>query len=438
MRRESSRRVVLVVVLLALIMAACSGGDSDRAPSFEEVASSLGGDGDGGTNFSRSTATTPTDAGEATGAEEVDRAATELGEGGITPVALPTNIGRDIIFTADLVVAVDDVAAAGERATAEIQRLGGFLFGQRTVGAPEPVSILTFKIDPNQFQAALTALGEIGELRSQDVSASDVTERIVDLESRIATATASVDRLRSLLSDATDVEAIVELEAELLKRETELETLRGSLRTLEDQVALATIVVSLTEAESSPDLAVTVSAYPTHDSGFSCPGGDETSVETGAEATVCYELINRGDTWLAEFELRDPVLDLEIDDLLVVFGDLSVPLEPGASLLLAYEATPERDLRLQTTVTAQPVSEDGSPLSARAESRTVSTFISAVAPDGIPTFADGLAASWELLVSLGQGALLVVGALIPFFWLPLAAFLAWRYLGRRREPAKSA
>ena len=436
MRSESVRRLVLVVAALAVLITACSGGDS--VATFQEVASNLGGDGDGGTNFSRSTATTAAEAGEATSQEEVDSGTSnELGEGGITPVALPTNIGRDIIFTAELVVAVDDVAAAGERAAAEIQRLGGFLFGQRSTGAPEPASILTFKIDPDQFQAALEALGEIGELRSQDVSASDVTERIVDLESRIATATASVDRLRALLSEATDVKAIVELEAELLKRETELETLRGSLRTLEDQVALATIVVRLTEAESRPDLAVTVSAYSAHDSGFSCPGGDGISVEIGAEATVCYELMNRGDTWLADFELRDPVLDVEIDDLIVVFGDLRARLEPGASVLLALETKPERDLRLQTTVTAQPVSEDGNPLSARAESRTVSTFISAVDPGGIPTFAEGVAASWDLLVNLGQGALLVFGALIPFLWLPLAAFLAWRYLGRRRGPVET-
>ena len=427
----------LVLLSLAMVIAACSGADADGATAFEEISSSLGGD--DRANLARSTATT-TQGGEAEvdgGAEERDAAAS-LGDGGLTDVALPTNIGRDIIFTAELVVAVEDVANAGEAAAAEIQRLGGFLFGQRTTGSPEPASILTFKIDPEQFQAALRALGQIGEIRSQDVSASDVTERIVDLESRIATASASVERLRALLGEATDVKAIVELEAELLKRETELETLRGSLRTLEDQVALATIVLRLTEAESNPDLAVTVSTYPSHDAGFSCPGGEELAVDIGSEATVCYELLNRGDTWLADFELRDPVLDIEITDLVVVFGDLDVPLEPGASILLAYETTPERDVRLRTTITAQPVSEDGTTLSARTESQTVSTFIAAVDPGGVPSFGDGLAASWDLLVSLGQGALLVLGALIPFLWLPVVALAVWRVFGRRRETVETA
>lgn len=434
-QRNRIPKVLALVTVLLLVFAACSGGDSAESDEFSEIAGDL--DSGGGDSGRAATGTTvAADSGEDMGDSGGDEAAapddsTTLGDGGVTPVALPAQIGRDIIFTADMTVAVPDVGEAGEEATREIQQLGGLLFGQRTTGSPNPSSVLTFKVQPDDFQTALDALGSIGELRDQNVTASDVTERIVDLESRIRTAAASVERLRGLLAQATDIESIVELESELLVRETELETLRGSLRTLEDQVSLATIVLTLTEAEANPALAMTLTAYPTHDSGASCPGRVDFEVETGADATVCFEIVNTGDTWLTDFEVRDPVLDVELDDLVVVFGEPSGSLEPGDSLILAAEVTPERDLRTQTTVTAQAVDEDGNELGSRPVSQTESLFVNAVDPGGIPTFAEGLTASWELLVKFGQTVVLVLGALIPFFWVPLVAWLVWRM----RRPA---
>ncbi len=414
---KSLKVLFLAVAVLAVVAAACTSGSDD---SFEET----------GLEFSSDASPATTVAASGT-AERISEPpgvnADALGTGGITPAVLQiSNVGRDIIFAADLTVAVTDVAGAGEEATRLIQGLGGFLFGQRTVGSPEPISVLTFKVEPDDFQEALTRLGSIGEIRTQNVSANDVTERVVDLESRINTATASVERLQGFLENATDIKSIVELENELLDRETQLETLRGQLRTLQDQVALATIILTLTEAASRPAIELSVTAYPTHDNGLSCPGSPELSVEQDTEATVCFEITNVGDTWLTGFELRDPVLEVEIEDLIAVFGDPTTAIEPGQSIILAAELVPERSLRTQTTVTAEPVSEDGEPLPGRPTARTITIFIDAVDPGGIPSFTEGLQASWDVLVRLGQTLTLSLGALIPFFWVPLVLWLLWR------------
>lgn len=433
MRRGNRKTIVhlmAAVVAFALISAACSAASDQGGDTFDEVASGLS-DGEGTTD--------PTEAASTADREEGPAASPEdLGTGGITPVALQSvDFGRDIIFTADLTVAVGDVAEAGERATREIQGLGGFLFGQRTTASPQPTSVLTFKVQPADFSTALDRLGSIGEVRTQNVTAQDVTEKIVDLESRIATSTASVDRLRALLAEASDVKTIVELENELLARETELETLRGSLRTLQDQVALATIVLTLTEAASHPALDVAVTGYPGHDGGLSCPGSPDLTVEEGTEATMCVEITNVGDTWLSGFELRDPVLDIEFDDMTVVLGDPTRPLEPGSSISLAYEMNPERDVRTQTKVTAKPTDETGGDVPGRPASATVGMFIGAADPGGIASFGEGLEASWDLLVALGQLIVLIVGALIPFAWVPVVIWLIWRYLVRSREPQEA-
>jgi hypothetical protein len=425
MRRELRSRPLLKLFLMVLVMgavaAACSAADSGETllraddDSVAEVTVTIA---------------------AAVRSEESNKDATaassdELGAGGIAPTVLQTtDLGRDIIFTADLTVAVTDVAGAGEEATRLIQGMGGFLFGQRTVGSPDPTSILTFKVQPEDFSEALSRLGAIGEIRSQNVFADDVTERIVDLGSRIDTAEASVERLRALLDEATDIKAIVAVETELLARETQLETLRGQLRTLEDQVSLATITLTLTEAASRPELILTVTAYPAHDNGLSCPGSSHLGIEQNTEATVCFEITNVGDTFLSGFDLRDPVLDVEIEDLIVVFGDPTAAIEPGESIILATEVVPERTLRTQTTVTAQPVNEEGEPVPGRPAANTVTIFIETVDPGGIPGFSEGLETSWELLVRLGQVMILLAGAVIPFFWIPL---ILWLFLRMRRN-----
>ncbi|HJQ75776.1 MAG TPA: DUF4349 domain-containing protein [Acidimicrobiia bacterium] len=427
--RWSWKRLALTVLVLVLVIGACNGG-GESTEVFSEVGSGLGA-GDG-SDADRGP-TEPTFAGAGDVADDaVTREPAgdsgeddDLGSGGITPVVLPSDFGRDIIYTADVTVAVTDVAAAGEEASRAISGLGGFLFGQRTVGSPEPMSILTFKVQPESFQDALSRLGEIGEVRSQTVSADDVTERVVDLESRINTAAASVERLRALLSEATDIKTIVELENELLERETELEALRGSLRTLQQQVALATIVLTLTEAQSRPGIDVAMTGYLAHDEGASCPGSTELQLETDTEATVCFGITNAGDTLLTDFEVRDPVLDITLEDTIVVFGDLDRPLEPGESMMLAVEVVPGRDLRTRTTITAVPVDEEGEELPGTA-STTATFFVDTVDPGGIPSFSEGLEASWDLLVALGRLALLIAGAILPFLWVPVVAWLAWR------------
>lgn len=431
---KRSHWVLTIVVVLAIATAACSASDTSLSEPALLRAS---------VDRSESAPATPRAPDRASapisGEKASEPATDELGSGGVTPIAVQAvALGRDIIYTADLVVAVTDVAAAGEEATRIVAAAGGFLFGQQTTGAPEPRSTLIFKVQPEDFQDTLTLLGGIGEVRTQTVSADDVTERVVDLESRIKTAEASVTRLQGFLAEATDIATIAILEAELLQRETDLETLRGQLRTIQDRVDLAAITLTLTEAVANPQIRLVTTAYPgADDAGASCPGTAKLTITQGEAATLCFRVMNVGDTALSNFKLSDTVLDVELDDLVVAFGNPAVPLQPGQSFMVATETTADQDITTRSRVTATAINQDGTPIEGRTVANTSRVTILAADPGGIPGFQDGLTAAWELLVWMGGVVVLLAGLLLPFLWVPIVLWLVWLWR-RKRDSAPQA
>lgn len=437
-------RVLLMISGLVVLIGGCgssgssllsgtSSDTSDAADAVTEPAMAFDEPASGDAASNEMVESIQTTAGSADGSADAEGA--DLG-GGAVPAAQaqPIDLGRDIIFTAQVEVAVPDIAQASVEAGQVMARFGGLLFGQNTTTNERPRSILTFKVQPQDFQAALAALGEIGDIRNQTVSADDVTERVVDLESRISTAEASVTRLRGFLEGADDLETIASLEAQLLDRETRLETLKGQLRTVRDQVDLATITLTLVETLSQPAVRLTLTSYPGDDDGLSCPGNfDSSRIDEGDVMVICYEITNVGDTPLTDLTLRDPVIDIDgIDELTVVLGDPDDVMEPGQSVTLAYSRVTNRSLQLKTRVTALPVNEAGAAVENRLVADTQSHFLEAVDPGGIPSFTDGLAASWDLLKNLVRVAILVLGAIIPFIWLVAVAWFLHRWWQRRR------
>ena len=420
--------MVASIVVVALVTGACSGNDdADQvAADFAEMPADM--------ESPEAAVRTDTAANEAAGVGEASLVATNQA----VPAAIDD--GRDIIFTAELAVAVTDVTGAGREAVQVVESLGGFLFGQRTIGGSDAESVLVFKVHPADFPTALDRLGELGEIRTQNVFADDVTERVVDLESRISTAEASVARLNGFLEEATDIKQIAELEAQLLERETLLETLRGQLRTVQDRVDLATITLTLTEALSRPAVQLFTTGYEAVDgAGSGCPGIEQLAVLQDAGATICFEISNEGDAPLTAFEITDPVLNIELADLIVVFGDPNQVLEPGQSMILATETTVARDTRLSTTVSAAPVDADGAAVETKRVSDTMRFFIVAEDPGGMPGFDESLDTGLAVVLWMAGVAVVVAGLAVPL--LPLAAIVlaaGWWLLRRRKPEAPAA
>jgi hypothetical protein len=169
---------------------------------------------------------------------------------------------RSIIYTGSITVRVSNVDEAASRAGVTATGAGGFVGGdKRTINDSRSEATLTLRVPSARFNEVVTTLGKLGKEESRAISTEDVTDQVVDVDARIATAQASVDRVRALLAKAQTISDIVSLESELSRREADLESLKARKSKLDDLTSLSTITVLLL----GPDAAV---AKPKDDSGF--------------------------------------------------------------------------------------------------------------------------------------------------------------------------
>ena len=180
----------------------------------------------------------------------------ESGGAALDPIAFA---GRDVVFTAELSVQVDDVASAVTRAEGIVGAAGGLVAGEETSRDPDSPAAargrLTLRVPAAAFRSTLAALAELGRPVSQTQSAQDVTEEVTDLDSRLASQRASVERIRALLAEAKVIADIVSIEGELARREAELESLQARRARLTDLTTLSTITATFTGPGVDPVVA---------------------------------------------------------------------------------------------------------------------------------------------------------------------------------------
>jgi hypothetical protein len=205
--------------------------------------------GSGGSDDTASTAGAALDSG---GAVAEAPGAGSTGGGAAAPEKLQvTDLraapGLAVIRTAELDVRVDEVRAAADEAGRAARAAGGGVDAEERTGSGDDGSAtLTLRVPPKAFDTTIDALAGLGEERSRRLGSEDVTDQVVDLEARLATQRASVDRVRTLLGEAEKLGEVVQIEAELTKRTADLEALEARLESLNARVDLSTITLRLT------------------------------------------------------------------------------------------------------------------------------------------------------------------------------------------------
>ena len=447
-RRRAPILFVLALLTAALVLLSACGGSDDDGESASTAAGASA-DQEAPADFDSAG---PDTAEEPMAEEEAAPASPDEGSSSqativdtalAVPTALtPADLGRDIVYRATIGVQADDVTAASNEAVSIVQGLGGIVFSQTTRTEPQPRTEITFKVRPADFSTALERLAGVGTLVDQSISADDVTERVVDLESRISTAEVSVTRLRRLLEEAVKLEDVAQIERELLDRETTLEVLRGQLRTLRGQVDLATITLTIHQSPTVlPDTGIEVDAWVSDDADDPCLGSEYFITEPDSTVYVCLEVENTGASALTDVSLRSRNVRLDIEGFEAVQGGFD-RIEPGELLVAVLEVpitdgrlagrVATRGLQIELEAKAVPVDAEGAAL--QGVSAETHVWVDARTDDSLPGFVDSISDGAGFLRSIVGVALVVVGVLVPFlpFVAVIIALIWWRR--RRRGP----
>ncbi|MEV4414641.1 DUF4349 domain-containing protein [Catellatospora sp. NPDC049609] len=230
--RKGMKKTILAAALTGLLLlAGCSASDESGAPTAG--------------------------AAKPGNAADMDRDTAALGEqnkagsdGAVAPEGVGATggpvTGRSLIYRGELTVRVDDVPAAADRLTGLVNTAGGHIGAEKRVVDPtESQASITVRVPAKQFHGVLEQIAKLGEEVSRGSNTEDVTEAVVDLDTRIAAQRASVESVRRMFTQAKQLSEVVLLERELNQRQAELASLERKKASLDDLVALSTISVSL-------------------------------------------------------------------------------------------------------------------------------------------------------------------------------------------------
>ena len=221
--RTAKARAVIIVAGLMLLLGACSGADD-------------------GSQLSTSGSAEDQNAARA-GEDSVARDAA-LSE----PALLTPPLAREVIAIADVTIRVDDVGAALPDLLHAASSAGGYVAGEDTTSDPNDPSktrsTVVLRVPTESMQKVVDEVSGLGDVIRSQQDVQDVTEQVVDVESRVKSARASVSRIRILLDQANTLGEVVRIESQLAQREADLESLLATQRSLADQTALATVTVT--------------------------------------------------------------------------------------------------------------------------------------------------------------------------------------------------
>lgn len=163
--------------------------------------------------------------------------------------------GPQIITTVQLTVTVEAPIDSADEAARIVDRAGGTVASRTERAASEHApgqAQLTLRIPSAKLTATLEELKELGTARDTSIDSTDVTTQAEDLDARITALQTSVDRLLDLMSKATSTQDLITIESALSDRQANLESLEAQKRSLDDQVQLSTVSLSLVSEKDTP------------------------------------------------------------------------------------------------------------------------------------------------------------------------------------------
>jgi len=167
-----------------------------------------------------------------------------------------STVDRSVITTGWVTVTVTDPLDAAAEAVRITESVGGRIDARNEYaprGGDKGSATLTLRIPSDDLTSVLDKLKALGDVQEVSLSATDVTMETQDLDARITSMRASIDRLTALMATATDTDSLIALETAISDRQAQLESMEAQQRYLADQVSMSTVTLNLVTEQVVPD-----------------------------------------------------------------------------------------------------------------------------------------------------------------------------------------
>lgn len=267
---NNARRASVIAAALVVFATLTGCGDDSDSSSADSSATTRparqGDSGDrisGGETAETAAGSPDTTASASEGAPDDSAApAPDLGDPSV-PIGLD-DAARLLAIEASVKVEATDIGEAAGKVVDLAERHNGQVYASDIdlSDRPEAGGKLVVKLPPAELEAMIADLAEIGTVVSRNQDTEDVTDLVVDLDTRILSAQTSVDRVRAIMEKTTDLYQLVQLESDLAQRQLVLEQLLAQRDNTMDRAALSTLTIELRRppvvetavvAESAPE-----------------------------------------------------------------------------------------------------------------------------------------------------------------------------------------
>ena len=162
--------------------------------------------------------------------------------------------GRQISRQASLDLSVRSVRQAYADILELVRALSGYaLQTDLTNSGADSGATLQVAVPASGLTGFLAAATRLGEVQDEGLSGNDVTSQVVDVQARLTVLNAEVSQLLTLMRRAGTVADMLQVEQQLVDTRTQIEELQAQRAALSQQVAMATVNITL--APMTPSLS---------------------------------------------------------------------------------------------------------------------------------------------------------------------------------------
>lgn len=172
----------------------------------------------------------------------------------LVPPSVPTDSvpARKLIRNAQLDLEVKSFQTTVDAITAQVNSGGGYVdtSNSQRGGNGKLQGTIVVKMLPQNLDAFLLKLRDLGEIKNQSVSTDDVTKEYYDTSARLDNSRRMEAQLQDLLKHANSkVSDLLQVERELARVRGEIEQMQGQLKLYDFQVQYATVTISVAEKD---------------------------------------------------------------------------------------------------------------------------------------------------------------------------------------------